>query len=478
MSEVRTRFAPSPTGFMHVGGIRTALFCWLYSKANDGKFVLRIEDTDKKREVEGSVEHIVEALNWLGLDFDEGPDKEEPYGPYFQSKRLESYKKYAQVLIDKGLAYIDPYTEEQINEFREDARSKKVPFLYRNYRPEEIEKVQEGWYGKGTLRFKVENPKRYTWNDVVRGELSAGEEALDDIVLIKADGYPTYNFSHIIDDYEMKISHIIRGEEFISSTPKYLSLYEALEIKPPVIATVPPILNKDGGKKLSKRDGARDVLEYRDRGYLPISIINFLVGLGWNDGTEDDVYDLETLIDRFDLTRIQKSGAKFDETKLDWIEWQQRKLQINRDTDEFFDSIDISSNKRNDDFAVLAVSKARNVEEFKDQYNIYLEKQTFEITEDNLKVVDKSLTIETAREYLQDIFDKLSSTENFSAENIEKELRGLMVELDASPRAFLNLCRWAITNRKVSPNLFEMISLLGKVETLERLRDSIASSNP
>ena len=229
MTTIRTRFAPSPTGYIHVGNVRAALFPWLLARQQGGTFILRIEDTDRARFVPGAEDLILDTLEWLGLDWDEGPRRSGEYGPYHQSERLEIYHSWAQTLIDKGLAYADPYTPEQVQAFRDEARAAKKAFLYRDYRPEN----PPAWDGTQPLRFKVTNPKRYTWHDPVMGELSAGPEALDDFILIKADGYPTYNFAHIVDDAEMHITHVIRGLEYISSIPRYLSLYEAFGLTPP-----------------------------------------------------------------------------------------------------------------------------------------------------------------------------------------------------------------------------------------------------
>ena len=253
LKKVVTRFAPSPTGLMHVGGLRTGLFAWLWARKNKGTFILRIEDTDKVREVPGSKEQIMESLSWLGLTWDFGPDKIGPWGSNIQSERLPIYKNYAEKLIAKGLAYPDPFTEEEVEEFRKKAEENKQAFLFRNHRPETF----DVWDGTRPLRFKVSELKRYEWHDEVRGTLSAGMEALDDFVLIKADGFPTYNFCHIVDDIEMGVTHVMRGEEFIAATPKFLSLYEALGAEPPIFATLPPILGESGTKKLSKRDGAK-----------------------------------------------------------------------------------------------------------------------------------------------------------------------------------------------------------------------------
>ena len=328
--KIVTRFAPSPTGFMHIGGVRTALFAYLFARKNNGTFILRIEDTDKVREVEGSIEHIQKSLQWLGIDWDYGPDNGGPFGSCIQSQRLESYQKYAKVLIEKGLAYPDPYTKEEVDVFRAQADAEKRPFLFRNHRPE----VFGVWDGTQPLRLKVPEIKRYKWHDVARGELEAGEEALDDVVLIKADGYPTYNFAHIIDDLEMRVTHIMRGEEFISSTPKFLSIYDALSIPYPVFVTMPSILNEERTKKLGKRDGAKDILDYKNEGYLPETMLNFLALIGWNPGTEQELFSKEALIEAFDITKIQKSGGAFNEEKLLWMNKEYlQKLSIDAQCD-------------------------------------------------------------------------------------------------------------------------------------------------
>lgn len=317
---VRTRFAPSPTGFLHVGSARTALYAWLFARKHGGQFILRIEDTDKEREVEGAIGHIMESLKWLGIDWDEGSDVDGPYGPYIQSARLPLYHEYAKKLLERGFAYPDPYTEEEVEKLRVAAQEAGKPFLFREHRPETVME----WDGKTPLRLKTPTIKRYEWHDLIMGDLSAGEEALDDFILIKGDGFPTYNFAHVIDDITMRITHVMRGQEFISSTPKFLSLYEALGEKPPLFATLPPILGESGTKKLSKRDGAQDVLDYRRDGFVPEALVNFLALLGWHpSGDSEEILSREQLIESFDLERVQRAGARFDDQKLLFInrEW-------------------------------------------------------------------------------------------------------------------------------------------------------------
>ena len=332
--KIVTRFAPSPTGFVHVGSIRTALYAWLWARKHNGTFILRIEDTDKNREVDGSIDNITSSLKWLGLDWDEGPGIDGPNAPYLQSQRLSKYREYAQILIDKGYAYPDPYTAEELEAFRIQADLEKRPFLYREHRPNKFDL----WDGTKPLRFKTPTIKRYEWDDAVYGHLSAGEEALDDFILIKSDGYPTYNFAHIVDDVEMNVTHVMRGQEFISSTPKFLSLYEALGLETPIFATLPPIMAPDGKKKLGKRDGAKDVLEYKNEGILPDAMINFLALLGWNPGDDREVMPRNELIESFDISRVQHSGAQFNEEKLLWINREYIKMLSYEDQEEYISS--------------------------------------------------------------------------------------------------------------------------------------------
>lgn len=333
---VVTRYAPSPTGFTHIGGARTALYAYLFARRNNGTFILRIEDTDQNRKVEEAVQHVQDSLRWLGISWDYGPDKPGPFGSCIQSERLDTYKKYAQQLVDRGLAYPDPYTEEQVTAFRAEAEMTKRPFLFRNHRPATF----EAWDGSKPLRLLVSNVKRYEWHDAVRGTLSAGEEMLDDIILIKADGFPTYNFAHIIDDLEMGVTHILRADEFISSMPKFLSIYDALEIPYPTFATLPPIMGPDGNKKLSKRDGAKDLMDYAADGYLPEAMRNFLALIGWNPGGNDEIFPShvgnDTLTQKFTLEKIQHSGGAFNEEKLRWMNREYLKMQSPEFIFEYF----------------------------------------------------------------------------------------------------------------------------------------------
>jgi len=470
---VRTRFAPSPTGYLHVGSARTALYAYLFARKHNGQFILRIEDTDKEREVEGAIGHMMESLKWLGIEWDESIDVGGPYEPYIQSQRLESYRTYAHKLIASGHAYPDPYTQEEVEAFRAQAESEKRPFLYREHRPE----VMGEWDGKAPLRFRVPTIKRFTWHDEVFGELSAGEEALDDFILIKGDGYPTYNFAHVIDDIEMKITHVMRGQEFVSSTPKFLSLYEALELAPPMYATLPPILGDAGTKKLSKRDGAKDILDYRAEGYLPSAMINFLALLGWNPGGDQELFSKEELIQLFDLPRIQKAGARFDETKL---------LHINQEwmrtlSDEAFikeGRLTASNSER----------LRRLVPELKERASTFSMAREMLTTE--LEFIFEPPTISeellTAKEvvpgstmaHLEEIQNRLAAlTEEVGVEGVKAHLMPYADSVskeNGGRGAVLWPLRYALSGAERSPDPFTLIYILGLHEASSRITRALA----
>lgn len=469
---IRTRFAPSPTGFMHVGGVRTALFAWLVARQSGGQFILRIEDTDQSREVEGSAEHIIKTLQTLGLDYDEGPDKPGDYGPYYQSQRLDTYKQWAQKLIDAGRAYADPYTAEELQAFRDQARANKQAFLYRNHRPDN----PPAWDGATPLRLKSE-PQAYTWHDEVMGELSTGPEVIDDIILIKSDGFPTYNFAHIVDDAEMKISHIIRGQEFIASQPNYLNIYDALGLERPVFATVPHILAGQGNKKLGKRDGAKDILEYISDGYTVEAMVNFIASLGWNDGTEQEVFSRQELIDKFSLDRVQRSGARFDEQRLLWLNGQHiRNLSLD----------DLSSRVDSGNFwpasaaqaepsyrrAVLTLAQDR-LKTFSDLSvltSYFFEEPAVDMSliTDNKQL--KKLSTEEQTKLLQATIDSLSEVEDWSSQTIQDSLNTLLETTGQKPGTLFSLIRIAVTWAPFSPQLNDTLELLGRDKTLQRLQ--------
>jgi glutamyl-tRNA synthetase len=468
--KVITRFAPSPTGFMHVGGIRTALYAWLLARKEGGRFILRIEDTDKGREVQGSIDHIIKSLKWLGLDWDEGPDVSGPSGPYKQSERLELYKKYAQILINKGHAYPDPYTKEELEALRKKAEVEKRPFLFRDHRPE----VFGTWDGSRPLRFKVPKVKTYRWHDIVFGDLSAGPEALDDFILIKSDGYTTYNFAHIVDDIEMGITHVMRGGEFISSTPKFLAVYEALELEPPLYATLPLILSPDGKKKLSKRDGAKDLLEYKTEGYLPDAFINFLALLGWNPGDDKEIFTREELIQVFSIERIHKSGAVMSADKLDWINKEHLKKLPRKEVEKnILECLpDDMRNPKLIDVIFERISKWGDVKGMVGRGELDLFFHTPKYPKE--KLIYKERGMESVVKNTNIAIKALTSIQDndFNPENIKNVLM-LVAEVGKSRGELLHPVRYALSGRDKSPDPFTIASIIGKDETLKRLQKAI-----
>ncbi len=475
MSSLRTRFAPSPTGYLHVGGVRTALFAWLLAKQQDGKFILRIEDTDKSREVAGSIDHIIKCLASLGLDYDEGPDKPGPFGPYLQSERLEIYRRYGETLISQGRAYADPYTKDEINKFHSQAVNSNQPFLYRNHRPSNPPKWE---FATMPLRFKSD-PKDYIWQDEVMGKMSAGKEAIDDFVLIKSDGFPTYNFAHIVDDHEMNITHIIRGQEFIASTPNYLNLYEALDIKPPIFVTPPPVLGPSGNKKLSKRDGAKDVLEYINEGYLRGALINFISSLGWNDGTTKEIYSIDELIKAFSLKRIVKSGARFDEKRLLWMSGAHIRSLNN---DELIKHAEPFWPEEAQGFS--REYKLKVLELIKERLKFFAEIPSLtcfffrdlplnpSLIKDNPKL--SAFDNSKIKQMLQAAFDSLGDSD-FSTEDLHSRLNTLLESVNQPAGVLFSLIRIATTQAPASPALAESLSVIGKKRTLARIKQQIDS---
>lgn len=470
----RTRFAPSPTGYLHVGGIRTALFAWLLARQTGGQFILRLEDTDKAREVEGSGQHIMDSLQWLGLTWDEGLEVGGPHAPYKQSERLDIYKEWGQKLIDKGRAYADPYTAEEVDAFREAAKQAKKPFLYREHRPEH----PPVWDGNRPLRFKSE-PKSYTWQDAIMGELHAGEEAIDDFILIKSDGYPTYNFAHIIDDLVMECTHVVRAQEFLASVPKFLNLYEALEITPPILATVPPVMGPDGRRKLSKRDGAKDVLDYAKEGYLPEAMLNFMASLGWNDGTEQEIFTVPELIEKFSLARVQRAGANFDERRLLWMDGAYiRTLAL----DDLYETV----------AGFWPAAAAGASETYK--------KQVLGLVQERLKYfaelpalagfffTDLPVDLQLIRQHKQ--LGKMDTAEikqlltdaratiaasDFTFTDLTDRLNTLLAATRQKPAVLFSLIRIATTQAPASPGLADTLAVLGKETSLRRIDATLAA---
>jgi glutamyl-tRNA synthetase len=464
----RTRFAPSPTGFLHVGGVRTALFAWLVARQTRGQFILRIEDTDRTRHVKESEQHIQNCLKWLGLDWNEGP--------FRQSERLGIYKEWANKLVAAGRAYADPYDPKQLEEFRQEAASQKKPFLFRNHRPENL----PAWDGSQPLRFKSE-PKEYRWHDEVMGELSTGPEVVDDFIILKSDGFPTYNFAHIVDDHLMQITHVIRSQEFLPSMPKFLNLYEALEIEPPKFATLPYVMSPDGNKKLSKRDGAKDIMDYKNDGYLPEAVINLLATLGWNDGTTQEIFSIDELTKKFSLERVQKGGAQFDGQRLNWLNGHYiRELSKDGLYQKISDFWPVEAKSADEKYKTEILSLVQErLKYFSELPGLtsffFVEPLPDMIINLYKNPVDKQLKklgLADIRPLLEAANEELGAS-NFGEEDLQNRLNILLEKLDTKPGILFAALRIAVTGAKASPELSKTLHVLGREKSLERLQKTI-----
>lgn len=430
---------------------------------------MRLEDTDKKREIAGSEEHLIKSLKALGIDYDEGPDIGGQHGPYRQSERLDIYKAWANKLIEHGRAYVDPYTPEEVDNFRRQAQQSKQPFLYKNYRPG-TSTDSTRWDGTKPLRFKSD-PQPYTWHDAVMGNLHSGPEVVDDFILVKTDGYPTYNFAHIIDDTEMQISHVIRGQEFLPSVPNYLNLYEALGATPPIMATVPHILAPDGKKKLSKRDGAKDVMDYIRQGFLPEALVNFISTLGWNDGTEQEIFTVKELIEKFSLDRVQKSGAHFDENRLTWINGHHiRQLKLDDLYERAKDYLPDDASKFDESYKKTVLSlvqeRLKYFAELPNLTNFFF--MDLPVKADLIKNNQQLQKLST--EELINLLNLAKETleqSDFSEVDLSHRLNSLLENTGQKPAVLFSLIRIATTQAPASPGLAETLTVLGK-ETVQR----------
>lgn len=476
-----TRFAPSPTGYIHIGNVRSAIYPYLLAKQTGGKFILRIEDTDRTRFVEGATELIEDTLTWLGLKWDEGPKVGGDHGPYFQTERRAFYLEWAKKLIQAGRAYADPTPPEKINEYRNAAKSSKAAFLYRNFRPSEAnqspEETLKTWQkGKTPLRFKSE-PKAYAYHDAVFGELRMGPETQDDFILIKADGLPTYNFAHIVDDALMEVTHVIRGQEYLPSMGNYLALYDALGLTPPTFVHLPHILGPTGTKKLSKRDGAKSVTDYRAEGILPEAMLNYLACLGWNDGTEQELYALSDLLKGFRLDRIQHTGARFDEQKLLWLngQWIRRRFAENpsalfEETSTFWpESAKATSNEEKYRIFSIVYDRLKTLSDLRTMTGYFFEDPTPELKLITENKALKKLSEQELVDLLQASLAALRALDDWHPEALQNCLNGLLVITAQKPAVLFGLLRLSVSFAPFSPALPDTLSVLGKNTTLARL---------
>lgn len=482
--EVRTRFAPSPTGALHIGGLRTALFAWLFAKKNGGKFLLRLEDTDQKRKVEGSEQEIVGALEWAGIvpDFGFGFEQDDQeFGSFLQSERLGIYEKYLEKLLESGDAYFCFCDAERLEKVREEQRAKKLPPRYDRKcagidLKEARERVKNG--EKAVVRFRLPDEREVVVSDVVFGEMKWNTRDLQDMVIWKSDGFPTYHLAVVVDDFEMKISHVMRGEEWLSSLPIHVLMMEALGFEKPVFAHLPSILG-EGGKKLSKREGDVSVSSFIKKGVLPEAMVNFLVLLGWNPGDEREFFSLEELVREFDLKRVHKSGAFFDMKKLENVNGHWIKEKSGKELVEavvpFLEGGEVSPQGAKFDVekAVKTVQgKMKWLSEAPDLMGFFWEVGDWDdalILNEKMKV-DKKIAqkaLDVLTETLSEVDEK-----DWNEENLKEILFGKVEELGWKNGQLLWPMRVALTGESFSPGAFEVAGVLGKEESLRRIEDA------
>ncbi|WP_296970298.1 glutamate--tRNA ligase [Tepidanaerobacter sp. EBM-38] len=480
MSEnVRVRFAPSPTGSLHIGGARTALFNLLFARHNNGTFVLRIEDTDTERSTEESTQQIIRSLKWLGLDWDEGPEKGGDFGPYFQSQRLELYKKEVDRLLAEGKAYYCYCSPEELSERREAALKAGKPPKYdgrcRNLTPEQRKKFEDE--GRPyTIRLKMPEEGQTAVEDLIRGTVVFDNSVLDDLIIVKSNGIPTYNFACVVDDNAMKMTHIIRAEEHLSNTPKQIQTYLALGYEIPKFAHVPMILAPDRSK-LSKRHGATSVEEFRDQGYLAESIINYLTLLGWSPEGTEEIFDMDKAIREFTLERVNKTAAIYDVKKLTWINGHyMRELDLEYITEQTIPFMIkkgiITEEEARDNFdyikKVVEISRdrAKTLDELADTISFFFK----DVTEYEEKGVKKHFSKENAAKLLTLGAEALEKLEDFTHDKTEETFRNITADMGLKAAEIIHPTRLAITGRTVGPGLFDIIVLLGREKTVERMR--------
>ncbi len=478
-SEVRVRYAPSPTGHLHIGNARTALFNYLFARNQNGKFIIRIEDTDQKRNIEGGEESQLRYLKWLGIEWDESIDVGGEYGPYRQSERTEIYQKYTEELLEKGLAYHCYCTSEELEKEREEQQANSQMPRYsgkcRNLTAEQRAELEaEG--REPSIRFRVPSNKEIKWNDIVKDEVSFESEGIGDFVIVKKDGTPTYNYAVAIDDYLMKMTHVLRGDDHISNTPKQILVYEALGWTPPVFGHMTLIVNENR-RKLSKRDESiiQFIEQYKELGYLPEALFNFITMLGWSPVGEEEIFSKEQFIEIFDPARLSKSPALFDTSKLRWM------------NNQYMKQLDL------DEVVALSVPhlvKAGKVEEARDAETeqwvrdlvaLYQEQMSFgaeivELTEMFFKKeIDYSeeakavLAEEQVPEVLKAFAEEISSLEEFSADEIKAATKAVQKATGQKGKKLFMPIRVATTGETHGPELPKAISLLGKETVLARL---------
>jgi len=501
-SNVRVRFAPSPTGPLHIGGVRTALFNYLFAKKYNGTFVLRIEDTDQTRYVANAEQYIIDALEWCNIPFDEGPGKNEKFGPYRQSERKNLYKKYADQLIETGWAYYCFDSAEELDAHRKNHEAEGKTFIYNWHNREKgrlvnslvlTEEEVQNRINAGenyVIRFKTPQDELLRMIDEIRGDIKIDTNTLDDKILFKGDGMPTYHLANIVDDHLMEISHVIRGEEWLPSMPLHVLLYRAFGWDAPKFAHLPLILKPVGKGKLSKRDGDKlgfpvfplkytnevsgDVSRgYKEDGYFSNAFINMLAFLGWNPGTEQEIFSLEDLVENFDLKRVSKSGAKFSPEKASWFNQQYMQTKDNAElTDLFIPILEEKGINKDKDFVLKVVSAIKERAVFvKDFWN--LSSFFFETpTEYDAKASKKNWK-EGTPDLMNELITVISSIEDFSSENTEKEIKEWITAKEIGFGKVMQPLRLSLVGKLAGPDLFDIMTMIGKEATLQRIQNAI-----
>ncbi len=468
-TEIRTRFAPSPTGYLHIGGVRTALYNYLFAKKHKGKFILRIEDTDVERSKDEYTLAISEGMKWLGLNWDGGP--------YYQSERLDLYRQELKSLEKSGRAYKCFCTSEQLKEEREKAKQEGIPAGYdgkcRKLPEGEVKKLQDAG-DKYTWRFKTPDTGRLSFKDAVKGTIEFDLATIGDFVIVRSDGMPTYNFTCVVDDALLKISHVIRGDDHISNTPKQILIYNALEKEPPQFAHLPQVHGKDG-KRLSKRTGAVSLAEYIEMGYLSEAMLNYLALLGWSTEDSQQLFSMAELIEKFSLDRVSASAGIFDTDKLDWINGKCLRALTAREIaslaskwlkeKKLIESSDKISDK---------IIKAIEMEKEKISLLSDVPEKIDFMLSDNIiydeKAVQKRLKKAGAGKILLGILEVIQNVDSFTAENLENAIRKLTEEKNISAGKIFHPLRVAVSGRMTGPGLFELIEFIGKEKTVERIK--------
>ena len=501
-SNVRVRFAPSPTGPLHIGGVRTALFNYLFAKKYNGTFVLRIEDTDQTRYVANAEKYIIDALEWCNIPIDEGPGKNEKFGPYRQSERKDLYKKYADNLIETGWAYYCFDTTEELEAHRKEHEASGKTFIYNWHNREQGSLVNslvltdnevQSRINSGenyVIRFKTPQDELLRMEDEIRGNIKIDTNTLDDKILFKGDGMPTYHLANIVDDHLMEISHVIRGEEWLPSMPLHILLYRAFGWNTPKFAHLPLILKPVGKGKLSKRDGDKlgfpvfpleytnevsgDISRgYKEDGYFPESFINMLAFLGWNPGTEQEIFSLKELVDNFDLKRVSKSGAKFSPEKARWFnqQYMQAKSDIEL-TDLYLPILEQKGITKDKDFVLNVVSSIKEravfVGDFWDLSSFFFETPTSY----DAKASKKNWK-EGTSELMTELIKIISSIEDFSSENTEKQIKEWITAKEIGFGKVMQPLRLSLVGKLAGPHLFDIIAMIGKEEAIKRLENAI-----